>query len=164
MVFSFVSVVPSYAAAEGIARVNEAWIEATDVEVEAEPIDWSSFEQTGVVTAEDDVVEIDLTTNGVQTISQFIELDATINPKHRVMYQWQYMEVGDVVFVSANCADQFPIYRIGIRDTMGNLIYVEGSGRLAHIFTIETAGRYTVYVENMSNVAIDITGDAMYPD
>lgn len=164
MVFSFVSVVPSYAAAEGIARVNEEWIEATEVEVEVEPIDWSSFEQTGLVTAEDDVVEVDLTTNGVQMISQLVELDATINPKHRVLYQWQYMEVGDTVYMVVQCADRFPVYRIGIRDSVGNLFYLEGTGKLDHRFTITTAGRYTVYVENMSNVAIDITGDAMYPD
>ena len=74
------------------------------------------------------------------------------------------MEVGDVVFVTVNCADKYPVYRIGLRDLDGNLTYVEGSGKLSHIFTITTAGRYTVYVENRSSVAIDIEGSATYPD
>ncbi len=162
MVFSIISVVPSYAAAEGIARANEAWIEATEVAVKEELIDWSAFEETGVVT--EDVVEVDLTTNRVQTLSQLVELDRTINPKHRVLYQWQDMEAGDVISVVVNCADKFPVYHIGIRDVDGNLTYVEGSGKLNHMFVITTAGGYTVYVENRSNVAIDIAGSAMYPD
>ena len=164
MTLTVLSVVPSYAAAEGIARTNEVWIEATEVAVKEELIDWSSFEKTGVVTEAEDVVEIDLTTEGgVNTVSQLVILDGTINPKHRVLYQWQDMEVGDVIAVIVNCADKFPVYHIGIRDEDGNLTYVEGSGKLSHLFTITTTGRYTVYVENRSNVAIDITGSATYP-
>ena len=109
-------------------------------------------------------MEVDLTTDGVQTLSPYVVLDGTINPKHRVLYQWQDMEVGDVIAVIVNCADKFPVYHIGIRDVEENLTYVEGSGKLYHIFTRTTAGRYTVYVENRSNVAIDIAGNATYPN
>lgn len=44
MLLSLVSVVPSYAASEGIISLNENWIDNTEVENEAEQIDFKSIE------------------------------------------------------------------------------------------------------------------------
>ena len=78
--------------------------------------------------------------------------------------RWQEMKKGDQIMASAKCSDSSIVYRIGIKDSDGGLTYAEGSGSLSHIFTIESDGKYTVYVENRSNKSMQVTGRASYPD
>lgn len=162
---SMLAVIPSYAASEGMARLNEKWIAKTEVEIEAEEIDYRAMECTSTVSQEEEVQEIDLTMENEATpFSTEITLDHTINANTRVLYRWQEMKTGDTVLVSAKCSDSNIVYRIGIRDSEGVLTYKQGSGSMAHIFTIPSDGKYTVYVENRSGTSMQVTGWARYPD
>lgn len=155
--------VPSYAASEGIARANEKWIEKTEIPTEVGEIDFGVMESNSTVAEETDVEEIDLTLiNEIESISTDITLDCKIKANTRVLYKWQDMQAGDEVVVSAKCSDSNIVYRIGIRDTAGNLFYRQGSGNMSHIFEISSDGEYTVFVENRSSSAMQVTGWVKY--
>lgn len=165
IVLSMLAMVPSYAASEGMAQMNERWMEKTVIEREHEPVDYDALELHGHVTDDPDIVEIDLTKDGVEPAGALVTLDYTINPMTRVLYRYQNMNAGDKIAVIANCSDSSITYRIGIRGEEGVVDYVQGSGSQSHIFTIDMTGRYAVYVENRSNSkSMTVTGSAMYPN
>ena len=140
------------------------WLEETVIEREVEPVDYDALELHGHVDDDPDVVEIDLTEEGVEPVSALVTLDRTINPMTRVVYQYQNMNAGDRIAVITSCNDSSIVYRIGIRDEEGVIDYRQGSGSQDHIFTIDKAGRYSVYVENRSSSkSMKVTGSATYP-
>ena len=115
---SMLAMIPSYAASEGMAQMNERWIEETNVERAVEAIDYDALELHGHVTDDQEVVEIDLSEKGIEPVSTLVSLD-----------------------------------------------YRQGSGSLDHVFTIDAAGEYTVYVENRSSSkTMQVTGSAIYSD
>lgn len=70
-----------------------------------------------------------------------------------------------MIAVIVNSADSSISCRIGMREMSGVVDYVDGSGNKSHIFTIDSAGEYTVYVENRSSSkTLEVTGSAMYPN
>ena len=163
LVLSMLAAVPSYAASEGIARANEKWIANTEMATEVQEIDFRAMENISTVAEENGIEEIDLTLeNEVTPISTEITLDYTIKANTRVLYRWQDMQAGDEVVVSTRCSDSSIVYRIGIRDTAGNLTYRQGSGSMSHIFEVPSDGEYTVYVENRSSSSMQVTGWARY--
>lgn len=165
IMLSMLAMVPSYAASEGMAQMNERWFEDTVIEREHEPVDYDALELHGHVDDDPDVVEIDLTEDGVEPVSALVTLDYTINPMTRVVYRYQNMNAGDRIAVIASCNDSSIVYRIGIRDEDGVVDYRQGSGSQDHIFTIDKAGRYAVYVENRSSSkSMKVTGSATYPN
>ena len=140
------------------------WLEETVIEREVEPVDYDALELHGHVDDDPEVVKIDLTEEGVELVSALVILDRTINPMTRVVYRYQNMNAGDVIAVITNCNDSSIVYRIGIRDEDGVIDYRQGSGRQNHMFTIDKAGRYSVYVENRSSSkSMKVTGSATYP-
>lgn len=160
---SLIAVIPSYAASEGVVRLNEKWISATEVETVEELIDFKALEQTSHASEEKGVTEIDLTLEEeLVPLETEVTLDRTINANTRVLYRWQEMKQGDTIMVSAKCSDRSIVYRIGIKDASGKLTYVEGSGSISHIFQVESDGKYTVYVENRSSKTMNVTGQASY--
>lgn len=165
MTLAMLAMIPSYAASEGMARMNERWIEETTIGRELETVDYDALEIHGHVTDDPDVVEIDLTEEGVAPASALVTLDRTINPMTRVLYRYQNMNAGNKIAVIASCSDSNIIYRIGIRNKAGNFDYIQGSGSMDHVFTIDKEGEYTVYVENRSNSkSMTVTGSATYPN
>ena len=165
VILSMLAMIPSYAASENMAQMNERWIEETTIEREHEPVDYDALELHGHVDDDPDVVEIDLTEDGVEPVSALVTLDRTINPMTRVVYRYQNMNAGNVIAVIANCSDSSITYRIGIRDEDGIVDYRQGTGSQNHMFTIDKAGRYSVYVENRSSSkSMKVTGSAMYPN
>lgn len=165
VILSMLAMIPSYAASEGMAQMNERWIEETTIEREHESVDYDALEFHGHVEDDPDVVEIDLTEDGVEPASALITLDRTINPMTRVVYRYQNMNAGDVIAVIANCSDSSITYRIGIRDEDGVVDYRQGTESQNHMFTIDEAGRYSVYVENRSSSkSMTVTGSATYPN
>ncbi len=165
LVLSLLAVIPSYAASEGMARFQEKWISETEVATEEELIDYKALEQTSHVSEESDVEEIDLSLEDEPvSMTAEVTLDRTIHSNTRVLYRWQEMKKGDQIVIVAKCSDSSIVYRIGIKDSKDNLTQVEGSGNLSHIFTSESDGKYTVYVENRSSKSMQVTGWARYPD
>ena len=165
VMLSMLAMIPSYAASESMAQMNERWIEETAIGRELEAINYDVLELHGHVTDEPNVVEIDLTEEGIQPVSALVTLDRTINPMTRVVYRYQNMNAGNKIAVIASCSDSSIVYRIGIRDKAGNFDYIQGSGSLDHVFTIDEAGEYTVYVENRSSSkSMNVTGSATYPN
>lgn len=165
LVLSFLSVVPSYAASEGMARLNDKWIRATEIGKEVEPVDYRALETKEEGQVEDHIEELDLTEeNNVSPMGSEITLDYTVKANTRVLYRWQEMKKGDKVFVDANCSDSSIVYRIGIKKLEGDVTYIQGSGSLTHVFEIEADGEYTVYVENRSSKSMNVTGRASYPN
>lgn len=165
IVLSMLAVIPSYAASEGVARENEKWIAKTEVATEVKEIDYRAMESTSTVAEEKGVEEIVLTVdNETIPFSTEITLDYTIKANTRILYRWQDMQEGDTIHVSAKCSNSSIVYRIGIRDSAGNLSYRQGSGSMSHIFEIPSDGEYTVYVENKSSTSMQVTGWARYSD
>ena len=164
-ILSVLAMIPSYAASESMAQMNERWIEETVIEREVEPVDYDALEFHGHVDDDPEIVEIDLTEEGVEAVSALVTLDRTINPMTRGVYRYQNMNAGDVVGVIAKCSDSSIVYRIGIRDEEGVITYRQGTGSQNHMFTIDKAGRYAVYVENRSSSkSMTVTGSATYPN
>ena len=162
---AMLAMIPSYAASEGMARMNERWFEDTVIEREVEPVDYDALELHGHVGDDPEVVEIDLTEEGVAPVSALVTLDRTISPMTRVVYRYQNMNAGDRIAVITSCNDSSIVYRIGIRDEEGIVDYRQGSGSQSHIFTVDAAGRYSVYVENRSSSkSMTVTGSATYPN
>lgn len=165
MVLSMLAVIPSYAVSEGAARANEKWIAKTEVATEVEEINYRAMESSSTVAEEKGVEEIDLTVdNETIPFSTEITLDYIIKANTRILYRWQDMQEDDTIHVSAKCSNSSIVYRIGIRDSAGNLSYLQGSGSMSHIFEIPSDGKYTVYIENKSSTSMQITGWARYPD
>lgn len=165
VILSMLAMIPSYAASENMAQMNERWIEETTIEREHEPVDYDALELHGHVTDDPDVLEIDLSEEGTAALSTNVSLDYTIKPMTRILYKWQNMKSGDVVAVITNCSDSSIVYRIGIRDKDGVMEYRQGTGSQNHMFTIDTDGEYTVYVENRSSSkSMQVIGRASYPN
>lgn len=165
MLLLLVSVVPSYAASEGIISLNENWIDNTEVENEAEQIDFKSIEVKGIVQDDEHITEIDLSAdNSAYSLNAEVSLDYTVRANTRVLYRWQEMQAGDQVFVTASCSDSSIVYRIGIKNNNNTVRYIQGTGTLSHIFETDEDGEYTVYVENRSSTAMAVTGRASYPN
>lgn len=165
LLLSLVSVVPSYAASEGIIRLNEGWIENTEVENEVEKIDFQSIEVKEIGQDEEKITEIDLTEgNSTFSLNAEVSLDYTVKANTRVLYRWQEMQAGDQVLVTASCSDSSIVFRIGIKNNNNTVTYIQGSGTLSHIFEIDEDGEYSVYVENRSSKAMTVTGRASYPN
>lgn len=165
LILAMIATIPSYAAAEGVARMNETWMADTAEEIELESIDYSALEVTGHVSEEPNVEEIDLTLEQeILPFSTTVSLDRTINANTRVLYRWQSMQAGDQITIAAQCNDSSIVYRIGVRDSAGKLTYIQGSGNISHVFTIQASDSYTAYVENRSNTAMKVTGSATYLD
>lgn len=162
LLMMFVSVIPSYAATDAVADMNESWILETEQAV-AEVEGSNELVEYTAVVGNDGVVEIDLSKeNGAIPYGTGVTLDYTVKANTRVTYRWMDMSAGDCIMISANCSDSSIVYRIGIRDTAGNLRYVQGSGSISHIFDITTDGEYSAYVENRSSTAMQVTGSAYY--
>lgn len=165
LILSMLAVIPSYAASEGVARMNEKWIAETEVATEVEAVDYHALEKTAKASEDESVEEIDLTLEGeVIPLSTEVTLDYTIKANTRVLYNWWELKKGKTVFVSAKCNDSSITYRIGIKDSDGNMTYKEGNGNMNHIFTVSSDGKYAVYVENRSNTSMQVTGWARYSD
>ena len=155
--------IPSYAAAEGFARMNEEWISETEVEVEV-PMMIPLLEMTSHVDF-DEVVEIDVSDEvecQVFRSSTAVDLNRSINGNTRVVYATRTMQAGNKVTFTASCSDSSIVYRVGIRDQAGNLTYVQGSGNITHTFTIPSNGSYAAYVENRSSKTMKVTGNVSY--
>lgn len=163
IVLSLIAVFPSYAASEGMVRLNERWVSETEVETAVEPIDFKALERTSRASKSEGVAEIDLTLEDEPVpMGTEVTLNRTINANTRVLYRWQEMKEEDQIVISAKCSDSNIVYRIGIKDADENLTYVEGKGNMTHVFTIESDGKYTAYVENRSNKSMNVTGRASY--
>lgn len=164
LILSVLAVLPSYAATETIARETEQWLAQTEISEEVEVIEYKDLETNEMTTVDDEIFEIDLTeTEYEQPLSTLVNLDQTIASKTRVIYRWQEMKNGDAIAVIAKCEDSSVTYRIGIKNSAGNMIYKQGTGSINHIFTIDSEGKYSVYVENTSSKSMKVTGSAMYP-
>ena len=150
---------------ESIARVNETWIDKTDVETKVDEIDYRSMESTTTIAENDGIEEIDLFMDGqIASNSAEIVLDDIVGAYSRVLYNWKDMKAEDVIFVSCKCSDNNIIYAIGIRDTNGKLIYRQGRGNMSHIFKIPSDGRYTFFIENRNRISVQISGWTRYPE
>lgn len=162
-ILATLAAVPSYAAAESVARINEKWMMETETGMEEVQIDFAALEITGHVSDDPDVEEIDLTLEQkTLPYSTLVSLDRTISANTRVLYLWKDMQAGNQISIMARCPDGSIVYRIGIKEQNGTMSYIQGSGNLSHIFTIQTNGSYTAYVENRSNISMKVTGDAAY--
>ena len=165
VILVMLSAVPSYAVSESIARVNETWIDKTDVETKVDEIDYRSMESTTTIAENDGIEEIDLFMDGqIASNSAEIVLDDIVGAYSRVLYNWKDMKAEDVIFVSCKCSDNNIIYAIGIRDTNGKLIYRQGRGNMSHIFKIPSDGRYTFFIENRNRISVQISGWTRYPE
>lgn len=152
--------VPSYAAAESVAKMNEKWMMETETEY---LINYEDLEMTGHVRDEPHVVEIDVSAESeIQPFDITVFLNGTINVNTRKLYRMQNMRNGSQIAISARCEDANAVYRIGIKKESGELRYIQGRGSISHTFTIEESGNYAVYVENRSSTPITVTGEANY--
>lgn len=154
--------IPSYAAAEGIAKSHEKWISDTEISVRAEKVDYHVMEKTTTAeeAAEETVEEIDFS-NETEAVSNLVTLDHTINSNTRLLYQKKMAQKGDEILISIKCSKSDAVYRIGLKDSDGNLTWREGSGKISHIFEITSTGSYTLYVENRNSFPIEITGNVI---
>lgn len=156
------ALIPTTAVSAKAAQLQEAWLRAEEVEVEDEPQDFSdtSIEEHGY--ADGSVAEIE---EGLELAprSTNVDLEKTISANTRYVYQYRDMSAGDSITIVANCEDSNITYKIGIKNKeTGALTSISGSGDLMHEFKITKSGTYAAYVENCSNVSMNVTGVAVY--
>ena len=158
------STVPAYAATNEGAKLYDRWMESTEIEIELEKVDYSSEDNVITEIDKGDVVEVEAPQNGEMVGSKDSRiLDATIVAKESRLYEYRTMQVGDQMIIVTTCDDRNVNYRVGIKNLSTNKVkYIEGSGILVQELTITEAGAYCVYVENCSNVAMEVVGSAIY--
>lgn len=156
------AVLPAGIVSVKAADLQDKWIHSTEYAVEVEYVDYFDPSVLQYAVADGSVMEIDLTSD-IEAYNSIVNLDYTIYPGTRVLYGYWYMFEDDSILIGANCKDISVTYRIGIKNEAAEeLTYYEGNGNLAHGFIIPEEGRYTVYVENVSNKTMEAEGSATY--
>lgn len=68
------------------------------------------------------------------------------------------VKAGQSIYVSATGSPSSSQFRLGIIEPNGTLRYVLATGVGGHSFAIDSDGKYAVYVQNMSDVSISVSG------
>lgn len=71
---------------------------------------------------------------------------------------------GQTITVSIVCSPDDAVIHAGIIKPDGSRVYVEGSGTFIYPFTAYTDGKYSVYVQNLSNGTITVSGSYIVTD
>jgi len=162
-----VSVIPSYAMMDYVANAEEQWLAETEMTLyDADP---------AVAPANDTLVEFTVVENtvdyqevyfdeGISTYASTVIVDINSDPHTRYSFKAQYMNVGDRVVISILCSDPDAPFWIGIKNVNTNVArYVSGTDILQHTFTVNEAGTYRAFVENVSDVEAHFQGSMIYP-
>lgn len=170
LILVLLSVSPAYAMAKGVADAEEKWLAETEVVLdEAEAV------AVAASTGESALIEFTVLENnadhqevyldeGVSPYSSIVVIDITGKANTRYSFKAQSMQVGDEVTITVQCDNPNVVFWIGIKNVNTNVArYLEGTERLYHVFTINEAGTYRVFVENRSNTDAEFLGSGIYP-
>lgn len=165
-VFVMASVTTTYAAGTKMAGMHDDIYRYAEVTV-GEDAETEELEEFYLPAAEDDTYEELIYANPeLEVISPLLDANEvvsfswTVNPDTRHVTNAFYVSAGQKITISCSSAPASSTYWIGIQDGWNNVRYVEGTGSLAHTFTIESSGNYRVLVQNRSSV--DITSGGSY--
>lgn len=152
---------PSYVMAEQTAGFEENLIDRKAVQID---VDTQSSDDVEVMVGSainDGVTDIELMP-GVMPLSEVINIDMEIEPNTRISWPSRSFSYGDEIRIAISC-DKDITYRIGIKN-INTLTtwYIEGSGMLAHTFTVPSDGPFCAYVENCSDEYANFSGFAVY--
>ena len=167
LILMTVSVMPAYAMMDYVAGVEEQWLAETEIKLyDADP---------AVTSAEDMLVEFTVVEDTVDHEEVYMDeymspyastvvVDIAGEPHTRYSFKSQYMSVGSQVGITIQCSDPSVVFWIGIKNVNTNVArYVYGTGTLAHVFTINEAGTYRAFVENISDTEVHFDGAMVYP-
>ena len=88
---------------------------------------------------------------GVETVSDFINIDWTLRPGKTGMTAGFSKEVGDTVTITTVGDPDDIKYQMGIKDPNELMRYAEGTGSIMHEFAIKIKGRYYFFVTNLDD-------------
>jgi hypothetical protein len=75
------------------------------------------------------------------------------------------MRVGDIVSITIQCDNPDVPFWIGIKNVNTNVArYVSGTDFLVRRFTVNEAGTYRAFVENVSDTDAEFYGSMIYPN
>ena len=163
--FISLSTTTSLATGAGIEYVHNAIYEMTDDEVmvsmagenEAVETEYIEFEDTSVV-GEEDMIEMP----SLQPRSNSFLFDSDV-PAGKLGYS-QYFSVSEggriTLSVSVN-PDDVPI-KAGIIYPDGSKVCVRGEDWISYTFTVESKGKYRIYIDNETNTPVSVSGTVLY--
>lgn len=167
LILMTVSVMPAYAMMDYVAGVEEQWLAETEIVLD-ESDDAAALANDTLVefTIVENTVEnpeVDMS-DGVSPYTSVVTIDLTGEANTRYSFKPQYMRVGDEVSIMVRCNNPSVTFWIGIKNVNTNVArYVQGTEYLYHLFTINEAGTYRVFVENRSDIEAEFIGSGMYP-
>lgn len=160
------STVPAYIIASQLSDLENKMIEETADKHQEEYVPFENYltEYTRYA-GDDDVNEIWVETETAQLgRSNILNINITVAPGDRMLYSpIQLTQYAKVTITTAPDNDDVT-YRIGLQlNDSQSQYYVEGKGIMVHEFVVPYSGRYSVFVQNMSDSErIHVGGNAMW--
>ena len=110
---------------------------------------------------ESDVIDLNVIQDPVTRIETrgVTIVDEDIPEGQRIVLGYLNMSVGDKVSVAFTANSTSASFRAGYIDSDGNRTFVRSSsGNIAHTFTMSKADRYRIFIENLGDSDIHVSG------
>lgn len=156
------SSITALAAGDSMTEAYAKAVEATDNRAEDSEM-VADLEGEAAEMSDEEVIEefarmYDLDPNdvimmeeGVETVSDFINIDWTLRPGKTGMTSGFSKEVGSSVVITTIGDPDDIKYQMGIKDPNELMRYAEGTGYISHEFSIKIDGRYYFFVTNLDS-------------
>jgi hypothetical protein len=168
LILMTVSVMPAYAMMDYVAGVEEQWLAETEIKLyDADPAVTSAEDALVEFTVVEDTVDREevYMDDEISTYTSVVTVDITGEAHTRYSFKPQYMRVGDIVSITIQCDNPDVPFWIGIKNVNTNVArYVSGTDFLVHRFTVNEAGTYRAFVENVSDTDAEFYGSMIYPN
>lgn len=163
--FILVSLVPSYVFAAEILDLEVNLDDKYIIMREEEYVPFENYleEKHGHASDDPSVTEKYVYEDGIMPFGGAYNIGITVAPNDRMLYSAIWLERNQTVTISVTPDKDYVPYRIGIRSNIDDsLFYVDGTGDMTHIFTIDINDNYNVFIENLGDEHITVTGYARW--
>ena len=162
-----ISTITVSAATIGIANAYARLYDATVVETQ---------DSMATQIADDGLVEYTVSTLDAGVIEEVGEVTATYGARAVTGFEWEIKKgysrktpdfsatAGQKITVTVVSSPSDAEYHMGIIRPDGSRLYVPGKGTTAHEFSVLSDGKYSVYVQNLSDGTISLSGSYIVTD
>ncbi|MBQ8815526.1 MAG: M56 family metallopeptidase [Lachnospiraceae bacterium] len=160
LVFVITAAIPTVALANGVVYIDETLRETGEMLIEEEPLEPAAF-----LRELDDGSVAEVCAEPTKDITaKVVVVEITVGANSRYLYPECELAEGDYVTISVCCDDTEALFRIGIKNSdTGEMMYIEGSDVLMYSFVVESAGRYSAFVQNCAEKDAKFEGMVMNP-
>ena len=162
-----ISTITVSAATIGIANAYVRLYDSSVVETQ---------DSASVQIADDGLVEYTVSALDAGVIEEVGEVTTTYGSRAVNGFEWEIKKnrskktpdfsatAGQTITVTVVGSPSEAEYHVGIIRPDGSRLYVPGEGTVAHPFSVLSDGKYSVYVQNLSDGTITVTGSYLLTD